>query len=96
MITDATGLGVVQNETLIAGTHEATEGVGTVSILTDVLVFLALVDVLQDNGDSVRSVSRSSRAEFLEFPGSYLRTLLAIVAPSVADAATARRLRHGG
>lgn len=39
----------VQTKSLVAGAHEAPEGVGTVAVLAEILVFLAFVDVFQDD-----------------------------------------------
>lgn len=94
IITNAAGFRVVQDETLVAGAHEAAKGVGAVAILTDVLVLVALVDVFQDYSDLIGSVSKPTRAQFFEFLGSRLRTLFATIAPSVTDAAATCRLGH--
>lgn len=92
--TDAAGLGLVQSEALVAGAHEAAEGVRAVSIEADVIVLLALVDVFQDDSHAVGSIAKSARTKGLEFLGSRLGALLAVIAPGVADAAAARCLRH--
>lgn len=63
-------------------------------VLTDILVLLAFVDILQDDGLLIRPVSGTTRAQFLEFFRSNLGTLLATISPSVANAAAARRFRH--
>lgn len=44
-ITDAAGLGIVQDETFVARAHKTTKCISTMSILADVLVFLAFIDV---------------------------------------------------
>lgn len=63
-------------------------------VLTDILVFLAFVDILQDDGLQIGSVSGTTRTQFLEFFRSNLGTLLATISPSVANAAATRRFRH--
>lgn len=93
-ITYATAFGVVQNKALVAGAHETAERVGAMPVLTDILVFLAFVDILQDDGLQIRSVSGTTRTQFLEFFRSNLGTLLATISPSVANAAATRRFRH--
>lgn len=59
---NATSLRIVQDEALVAGAHETAERVGAVPILADILVLLTLVDIFQNNGNAIRSVSRSARA----------------------------------
>lgn len=49
MITYAIGFSVVQNETLVTGAHKTTKRISTVAILTNVLVLLAFVNVLQND-----------------------------------------------
>lgn len=63
-------------------------------VLTDILVFLAFVDVLQDNGHAIRPVSRAAGAQLIVFRRADPRTLLATIAPRSADAAATRRFRH--
>lgn len=48
-LTDTVDMRVVQPEARVTGTHEAAEGVGAVSVLTDPFVLLTLVYVLQHN-----------------------------------------------
>lgn len=48
-LTDTVDVRVVQPEARVTGTHEAAEGVGAVSVLTDPFVLLTLVYVLQHN-----------------------------------------------
>lgn len=93
-ITYATAFSVIQNKALVAGAHETAERVGAMPVLTDVLVFLAFVDILEDDRLLIRSVSGTTRAQFLEFFRPNLGTLLATISPSVANAAATRRLRH--
>lgn len=62
-------------------------------ILADILVLLTLVDIFQDNGNAIRSVSRSARAQLLVLFRADLRALLATVAPRGADAAATCCLR---
>lgn len=93
-ITDTAGLGIIQDEAFVARAHEATERVSAVSVLTDVLVLLALVDVLQNDGHTIRPVSRPARTQLIVFLRAGSRTFLATVAPSGADAAATRRLCH--
>lgn len=64
------------------------------SILADVLVFLALVDVLQNNGHAIRSVTLAAGAELIVLGRTDPRALLATVAPGGADAAATGCLRH--
>lgn len=90
----ATAFSVIQNKALVAGAHETAERVGAVPVLTDILVLLAFVDILQDDGLLIRPVSGTTRAQFLEFFRSNLGTLLTTISPSVANAAAARRFRH--
>lgn len=94
LITDAIGLRIVQNEAFVTGAHKTAERIGTMSVLTDVLVFLALVDVLKDDGYAIRPVTRSARTQLLVFLRAGLGTLLATIAPGSADAAATGRLRH--
>lgn len=91
---NAARFSIVQDEAFVAGAHEATESIGTVSVLTDVLMLLTLVDVFQDDGNPIRSVTRSARTQFLELLRSNLRTLLAIITPCVANTAAASSLGH--
>lgn len=58
---NAAGLRIVQDEALVAGAHETTECVGAVPILADILMLLTLIDVFQNNGHAIRSVSWSAR-----------------------------------
>lgn len=44
--TYTTGFSVIQNKALVAGAHKATKSISTMTILTNILVFLAFVDVL--------------------------------------------------
>jgi len=64
------------------------------SVLTDILVFLAFVDVLQDNSHAIRPISRATGAQLVIFLRADLRTLLATIAPRGADAAATRCFRH--
>jgi len=64
------------------------------SVLTDILVFLAFVDIFQNNGHTIRSISRAAGAQLIVLLRADLRTLLAMIAPRVTDAAAARRFRH--
>lgn len=91
---DAARLGLVENETLVAGAHEAPECVRAVTVLADVLVLLALVYVLEDNGHPVGAITRTAGTQILKLFCSVLRTLFATSTPRVADAAAARRLRY--
>lgn len=93
-VTNATSLRVIQDEAFVAGAHEATECVGAVPILADILMLLTLVDVFQNDGHAIRSVSRSARAQLLVLFRADLRTLLATIAPRGADAAATRCLRN--
>lgn len=63
-------------------------------VLTDVLVLLAFVDVLQDNSHAIRPVSRAAGAQLIVLLRADLRTLLATIAPRGADAAATRCFRH--
>lgn len=64
------------------------------SVLTDILVLLALIDVLQNDSHTIWPVSWPARTQLIVFLRANSRTFLAIVAPSSADAAATRRLRH--
>lgn len=63
-------------------------------VLADVLMLLAFVDVLQDHGYAIRSVSWPAWAQLLVFRRADLRALFTTVAPGVADAAATRGFRH--
>lgn len=60
-------------------------------VLTNILVLLALVDVLQNRGDLIGPVSWTPRTQFLELFATNFGALLASIAPSVTDATAARR-----
>ena len=62
MITYAIGFRVVQNETLVAGAHKTAKRIGTVAILTNILMLLAFVDVLQNDSFLIRLVPGTTGA----------------------------------
>lgn len=91
-ITDAACFHVVQNETLVARTHKTAKGIGAMTILTYILMFLALVNVFQYDSDTVWPIAHTTRAEFLEFFRPWLGTFFATITPSDTNAATTRCL----
>lgn len=59
-------------------------------------MLLALINILQDDSDFIRPVSRSTGTQIFVLLGPDLWTLFAVVAPGVADAAAASGLRDRG
>lgn len=58
-------------------------------------MFLTLIDVFQNNGYAIRPVPWSAGTQLFVLLRADLWTLLATIAPSGANAAAARCLRHG-
>lgn len=58
----ATGLGFVQDESFVAGAHEATEGIRAVAILAEVFMLITLVYVFENDCNTIGTITRSARA----------------------------------
>jgi hypothetical protein len=92
--TDAIGLSVVQDETLVAGAHKTTERISAMSILADVLVLFAFINVFQNNGHAIRPVPLSARTQLVVFLRVSSWTLFTTVAPGGTNTAATGCLCH--
>jgi len=92
--TDAISLCVVQDKTLVAGAHKTTERISAMSILANVLMLFAFIDVFQNNGHAIWPVALSARAQLVIFFRTSSWAFLATIAPGGTNTTATGCLCH--